>query len=119
MDVQDMSDEQLTQHVGRMHNAKVQADKAFEEAKAEWYRRHGKDAGAAHGSGPVEVYLTPVRRWDEATARAALAEILTPAAIAGLETAVIDRKKAEKHLPPIWYEKCQKDYGTRFNVRIS
>lgn len=120
MDLRNLTDAQLTEHVGRMHNEMARAKKAFEEARDEWFRRHGKEPGTAHGAGVVEVFTSPNNRWDEETARKALAEAgLSAKAIKGLEVTVLDRKKVEENLPPAWYARCQKQHGVRFNVRIT
>lgn len=119
MDLQSMTNEQLTEALGLAYLEQANAKKKFEELKDLWKKRVGNSVGDVCASGAVEVYLSPNNRWDEETARKVLTEALSPEAVKGLEVTVIDSKRAKKELPPAWYEKCQKPGEPKMQVRFS
>lgn len=119
MNPESMNDEQLGKALGLEYTAWKKAEKQFKELQSEWYSRHGREVGAEHAAHGVRVYLAPNRRWDEATARRALAEAgVSERVIRRMESTVLDREKAQEMLPPRIYKECQVDHAPKFMVKF-
>lgn len=120
MDIESMNDDQLQKAIGLEYTALKRAEKQYKELQSEWLSRHGREVGTEFAGNNVQVYLAPNNRWDEATARAALADAgVSPEAIQAMESTVLDSKKAREMLPPRIYKRCQAANAPKFMVRIT
>ncbi len=120
MEPEEMTDDELQYAVGLAYNEEKLAKVKLANLKKEWLRRRGNLVGTEYEAEGVSVHLSSNSRWDEQTARKALAEMKIPDnVIAKMEVTMLDRKAAEDMLPPRVYRMCQKASAPKFNVNFS